>query len=129
VQGYEDLNDPDSLRQDPMMEIAVGKLESSHERCAALAGKSTLNRLEQAMHVPHDLSSERYVKFSVAPQAVANLLVALSLEQVSEVPRQIILDMDVTNDEIHGNQEQGFFNGYYGQTCYAPLLIFWGHQL
>jgi hypothetical protein len=129
VQGYEDLNDHDFLRHDPMMGIAVGKLESQHERCAPLAGKSTLNRLEQAMHVEHDLESERYLKFGVNPEAVARLLVEVSLEQVQKTPRQIILDMDVTNDEIHGNQEQGFFNGYYDQTCDAPLLIFWGHLL
>lgn len=129
VQGYEDLNDHDFLRQDPMLGIAVGKLESQHERCAPLAGKSTLNRLEQAMHVPHDLDSERYLKFGVNPEAVAQLLVEVSLDQIQSAPRQIILDMDVTNDEIHGHQEQGFFNGYYGQICYAPLLMFWGHQL
>ena len=114
VQGYEDLNDHDRLREDPMFGIAVGKLESRHERCAALAGKSTLHRLEQAAHVSRDVSEERYVKFTVNPQQVAELLVKLSLDQVDVAPQQIILDMDVTNDEIYGNQEQGFFNAYYG---------------
>jgi len=65
VQGYEDLNDHEPLRHDPMFGIAVGKLASEHPRCAPLAGKSTLNRLEQAMHVAGDLSGERYVKFQV----------------------------------------------------------------
>jgi hypothetical protein len=129
VQGYEDLNDHDTLRHDPMFGVAVGKLESEHARCAPLAGKSTLNRLEQAAHVRRDLSAERYVKFSVDPQAMANLLVSVSLEQVTSAPKSIILDMDVTNDEIYGNQAEGFFNGYYDQVCYAPLLIFWGHRL
>jgi Transposase DDE domain group 1 len=129
VQGYEDLNDHDTLRHDPMFGVAVGKLESEHARCAPLAGKSTLNRLEQAAHVTRDLSAERYVKFSVDPQAMANLLVSVSLEQVTSAPKSMILDMDVTNDEIYGNQAEGFFNGYYDQVCYAPLLIFWGHRL
>ncbi len=119
VQGYEDLNDHDKLREDPMFGIAVGKLESRHERCAALAGNSTLHRLEQAAHVSRDVSQERYIKFTVNPQQVAELLVKLSLDQVDVAPKQIILDMDVTNDEIYGNQEQGFFNAYYGQSCYA----------
>jgi Transposase DDE domain group 1 len=129
VQGSEDLNDHDHLQQDPMLGIAVGKLESRHERCAPLAGKSPLNRLAQAMHVPHDFEPERDVKFGVNPDAVARLLVEVSLDQIAPAPQQIILDRDVTNDEIHGQQEQGFFNAYYKQTCYAPLLIFWGHQL
>ena len=78
VQGYEDRSDHDRLREDPMFGIAVGKLESRHERCAALAGKSTLNRLDQALHVSRDVSEERYVKFMVNPQQVAELLVELS---------------------------------------------------
>jgi Transposase DDE domain group 1 len=129
VQGYEDLNDHDTIRTDPMFGLAVGKLESRHARCAPLAGKSTLNRLEQAMHVPQNLSDERYVKFCVNPGAMADLLVSVSLEQVASPPKSITLDMDVTNDEIYGNQAEGFFNGYYDQMCYAPLLIFWGQRL
>jgi Transposase DDE domain group 1 len=129
VQGYEDLNDHDLLRHDPMFGLAVGKLENHHARCAPLAGKSTLNRLEQAMHVPQTLTDERYVKVSLNPQAIADLLVSVSLEQVTSPPKSITLDMDVTNDELYGNQASGFFNGYYDQVCYAPLLIFWGHRL
>ena len=129
VQGYADLNDHDQLRHDPMFGIAVGKLESEHVRCAPLAGKSTLNRLEQAMHVEANLSPERYVKFSLKPEAIERLLVTVFIEQMRNPPKQIILDMDVTDDPVHGTQEQGFFNGYYDHECYAPLLIFCGRHL
>lgn len=129
VQGYEDLNDHEQLRHDPMFGIAVGKLESEHVRCAPLAGKSTLNRLEQAMHVETDLSEQRYVKFCVNPHRMESLLVEMFLEQEASEPKQIILDLDVSNDLVHGNQEQSFFNGYYDQVCYAPLFIFCGRHL
>jgi hypothetical protein len=129
VQGYEDLNDHDLLRHDPMFGIAVGKLESDHRRCAPLAGKSSLNRLEQAMHVDTDLSKERYVKFSLDSKEIERLLVELFIEQMGDAPQQIILDMDVTDDPVHGTQEQAFFNGYYDHQCYAPLLIFCGRHL
>lgn len=129
VQGYEDLNDHDALRQDPLFGIAIGKRTSRHGRCAPLAGKSTLNRLEQAMQVPMDLSNERYQKYQLDPQKLANLLVRLFLEQHPPHPKQIILDLDVTNDEVHGQQVETAFNGYYGQTCYTPLLIFCGRYL
>ena len=129
VQGYEDLNDHDEIRHDKMFGIALGKLESRHSRCAPLAGKSTLNRLEQAIQVPVDLSQERYQKYNLSPTAIENLLVTLFLEQHPAAPKQIILDMDVTNDEVHGQQVETAFNGYYGQTCYTPLLIFCGRHL
>jgi hypothetical protein len=138
VQGYEDLNEHEQLRQDPMFGIAVGKLESEHSRCAPLAGKSTLNRLEQAMHVAGDLSGERYVKFQVKPTEMESLLVKVFIEQQGREPKQIILDMDVSDDRsaersrrspVHGTQEQAFFNGYYHHECYAPLFIFCGRHL
>jgi hypothetical protein len=129
VQGYEDLNDHEQLRHDPLFGIAVGKLASEHPRCAPLAGKSTLNRLEQAMHVAGDLSGERYVKFQLKPTEMESLLVKVFIEQSAKEPKQIILDMDVSNDPVHGTQEQGFFNGYYNHECYAPLFIFCGRHL
>lgn len=129
VQGYEDLNDHDEIRHDKMFGIALGKLERTHSRCAPLAGKSTLNRLELAMQVPIDLSQERYQKYNLSPTAIENLLVTLFLEHHPADPKQIILDMDVTNDEVHGQQAETSFNGYYGQTCYTPLLIFCGRHL
>lgn len=129
VQGYEDLNDHEQLRYDPMFGIAVGKLSSEHERCAPLAGKSTLNRLEQAMHGEVDVSEQRYIKVCLNPHQMEALLVDIFLEQEGKEPKQIILDLDVSHDPIHGNQEQGFFNGYYDQVCYAPLFIFCGRHL
>jgi hypothetical protein len=129
VQGYEDLNDHDVIRTDAMFGIALGKTESQHSRCAALAGKSTLNRLEQAMQVPYDLSDARYHKFNLNPRGVESLLIELFIEQQHTVPRQIIIDLDVTDDAVHGQQAEAFFNGYYDQTCYAPLLIFCGRHL
>lgn len=129
VQGYEDLNDHDPLRHDPMFGIAVGKLSSQHERCAPLAGKSTLHRLEQAMHGEVDVSDQRYIKVCLNPKQMESLLVEIFLEQQGKEPNQIILDLDVSNDPIYGNQEQGFFNGYYDQMCYAPLFIFSGRHL
>ncbi len=129
VQGYEDLNDHDDLRTDGMFEVAIGKLERTRGEGPALAGKSTLNRLEQSMQVPTDLSQERYQKCYLDPTAMADLLVTLFLEQHPRNPKQIILDMDVTNDEVHGQQMETAFNGYYRQTCYTPLLIFCGRYL
>jgi Transposase DDE domain group 1 len=81
------------------------------------------------MQVPMDLSQERYQKYSLSPEAMEKLLVTLFLEQHPAHPNQIILDMDVTNDEVHGQQLETAFNGYYGQTCYTPLLIFCGRHL
>lgn len=130
AQGYEDLNDHEHLRHERIFAVAVGKLESGHSRCGVLGGKSTLNRVEQAMHKSMDLSNERYVKFVVNPDAMAELLTQVSLEQMGkEAPHRLILDMDVSNDETHGEQEGSFFNGYYNQTCYAPLFIFSGRHL
>lgn len=129
VQGYEDLNDHEEIRHDRMFGLAVGKLESTHPRCAVLAGKSTMNRLEQAVHVAANLKEQRYVKFQVKPQSVEHLLVELFIEQQAREPKQIILDMDVSDDPVHGKQEQAFFNGYYDHECYAPLFIFCGQHL
>ena len=126
VQGYEDLNDHEQLRHDSLFGIAVGKLESEHPLCAPLADKSTLNRLEQAIHVEADLSGQRYIKLSLKPERINDLLVAVYLEQEPKAPKQIILDMDVSDDRIHGTQEQGFFNAYYHHACYAPLFIYCG---
>lgn len=129
VQGYEDLNDHEDLRHDRLFGVVLGQLESQHPRCAPLAGKSTLNRLEQAMHVTSDLSDSRYVKMSLNPSAVEALLVELFIKQQEKAPKQLILDMDVTDDPTHGTQEGSAFNGYYHHECYTPLLIFCGRHL
>lgn len=129
VQGYEDVNDHDELRHDRLFGAVLGHLTSEHPRCAPLAGKSTLNRLEQAMHVASDQSDSRYVKMSLDPSAVARLLVELLIEQQVEAPQRLILDLDVTDDPTHGEQVGSAFNGYYQHECYTPLLVFCGRHL
>jgi hypothetical protein len=122
--GYEDLNDHDELRRDPMMAVLAGKLEARREDCAPVAGKSTLNRLELSK-----LEPTRYHKISHNPVAVRNLFVDLFLEAHARAPRQIILDLDATDDPLHGEQEGRFFHGYYDCYCYLPLYVFCGRHL
>jgi hypothetical protein len=125
--GYEDLSDHEQLRHDPVMGALLGKLESSRERCAALAGKSTLNRLELFTKQPD--RSDRYHKIRPAESAIEALWVELFLQAHREPPAQIILDLDATDDPLHGQQEGRFFHGYYDQYCYLPLYIFCGEHL
>lgn len=122
--GYEDLNDHDELRHDPVLATLTGKLEARREDCAALAGKSTLNRLELSRSEP-----TRYHKISHDPARIEALFVDLFLEAHDEAPEQIILDLDATDDPIHGRQEGRFFHGYYDAYCYLPLYIFCGRHL
>jgi Transposase DDE domain group 1 len=122
--GYEDLNDHDELRHDPMMAVLAGKLKARREDCAPVAGKSTLNRLELSR-----LQPTRYHKICRNPIAIKRLLVDLFLETHARAPRQIILDLDATDDPVHGNQEGRFFHGYYDCYCYLPLYIFCGRDL
>jgi hypothetical protein len=122
--GYEDLNDHDELRHDPMMAVLVGKLVAQREECAPVAGKSTLNRLELSR-----LQPTRYHKISHNPIAIKRLLVDLFLEAHARAPREIILDLDATDDPVHGEQEGRFFHGYYDCYCYLPLYVFCGHHL
>jgi hypothetical protein len=122
--GYEDLNDHDQLRHDPVMATLVGKLSAHRRDCAPLAGKSTLNRLELSRPEP-----TKYHKVSHDPQAIEELFGTLFLEAHRKVPKQIILDLDATDDPIHGHQEGRFFHGYYDCYCYLPLYIFCGRHL
>jgi hypothetical protein len=123
--GYEDLNDHDELRHDPVMAVLAGKLEARrHKKCAAVAGKSTLNRLELSRPVP-----SRYHKISNDPAAIEALFVELFLGAHAAPPEEIVLDLDATDDPLHGNQEGRFFHGYYGNYCYLPLYIFCGDHL
>ena len=119
----------ETLRHDPIFALAVGKVINSELQSMTLAGKSTLNRLE---HCPEDVSSRensRYHRIEHDAEAIETLLVELFLESYRKAPRQIIIDLDVTDDLVHGNQEQTFFNPYYHGYCYAPLYIFCGKHL
>jgi hypothetical protein len=122
--GYEDLNDHDELRHDPVLATAIGKLEANRKDCAPAAGKSTLNRLELSRALP-----TRYHKIAHDGSAIEHLLVDLFIESHKQAPEEIILDLDATDDPIHGHQEGRFFHGYYDCYCYLPLYIFCGDQL
>ena len=117
--GYEDLNDHDDLRRDPVLGPVLGRLEARRSRCAPLAGKSTLNRLE---HAPVD--DHRYRKIAHDPEAIEHLFVDLFLDAHAKAPARITLDLDATDDPIHGRQEGRFFHGYYDGYCYLPLYVF-----
>jgi hypothetical protein len=122
--GYEDLNDHDDLRHDPIMAVLAGKLEAKREDCAPVAGKSTLNRLELSRGEP-----TRYHKIAYEGAAVERLLVDVFMEAHRRPPKQIILDLDATDDPVHGRQEGRFFHGYYDGYCYLPLYVFCGRHL
>jgi hypothetical protein len=122
--GYEDLIDHDHLRHDPVLATLAGKLEAKRKDCAPLAGKSTLNRLEQA-----PLNPSRYHKIGHDPAAIERLFVDLFLEAHKRPPEEIILDLDATDDPLHGHQEGRFFHGYYDCYCYLPLYVFCGRHL
>jgi len=118
--GYEDLID----RHDPVMAVLAGKLEASRAACAPLAGKSTLNRLELSRATP-----SRYHKISHDAPAIERLFVDLFLDAHTRAPAQITLDLDATDDPLHGHQEGRFFHAYYDGYCYLPLYIFCGRHL
>jgi Transposase DDE domain group 1 len=122
--GYEDLNDHDRLRCDPVLAVLAGKLEARRADCAPLAGKSTLNRLELSREEP-----TRYHKVSHDPVAIETLFVDLLLDAHKQAPKQIIVDLDATDDPLHGLQEGRFFHGYYDCYCYLPLYVFCGRHL
>src|SRR6201981_3297228 len=122
--GYEDLNDHDELRHDPLMAVLAAERDARRECCARVAGKSPLNRMELSR-----LQPTRYHKISHNPIAIKRLLVDLFLEAHQRAPRQIVLDLDATDDPLHGQQEGRFFHGYYDCYCYLPLYIFCGRHL
>jgi Transposase DDE domain group 1 len=122
--GYEDLIDHDQLRHDPVLATLVGKLSAKRRDCAPLAGKSTLNRLEHAPLMP-----SRYHKIGHDAAVIEGLFVALFLDAHKTPPQRIILDLDATDDPLHGHQEGRFFHGYYDCYCYLPLYVFCGRHL
>jgi hypothetical protein len=132
--GYEDLNDHDDLRRDPLLAAVVGKLDPTgrsrqrrRDRGKALAGKSTLNRLELT---PVGAGKQsRYKKIACRTRDVERLFVALFLRAHANPPERIVLDLDATDDPIHGHQLGRFFHGYYRSYCYLPLYIFCGDHL
>ena len=114
----------EELRKDPLLAVLVEKSDPVGE---VLAGKSTLNRLELT---PATASAKaRYKKIVADHAAVDRLFVEVFLAAHPQAPPQIILDLDATDDPLHGNQEGRFFHGYYGHYCYLPLYIFCGEFL
>ena len=122
--GYEDLNDHEELRNDPLLAVLVDKPDLGK---APLAGKSTLNRLELTRETASQ--KERYKKVALDHGAVDHLLVDIFLQAQQQAPKEIILDLDATDDPLYGKQEGHFFHGYYGHYCYLPLYIFCGEFL
>jgi hypothetical protein len=121
--GYEDLNDHEELRRDPLLAVLAGKRDLSQP----LAGKSTLNRLE--LTPAGAPGRERYHKIGYSAESLDMLLVDVFLEAYEKPPREIVLDLDATDTPLHGEQEGRFFHGYYNQYCYLPLYIFCGEHL
>jgi hypothetical protein len=118
--GYEDLNDHEQLRKDPVFGVLAGREDLD----APLAGKSTLNRMELGAGA-HD----RYKKITFWKEAMDELLVKVFLESHPAAPAEIVLDVDTTDLPLHGHQEGRFFHGYYDEYCYLPLYIFCGEHV
>ncbi|HEX7772332.1 MAG TPA: IS1380 family transposase [Pyrinomonadaceae bacterium] len=132
--GYEDLNDHDRLRHDVLMGLLCEKSDPSgkdrvreQDQGKAIAGKSTLNRLELTPEEANEKS--RYKKIVVEPEKLDELMVEVCLEFQEQAPAEVVLDVDATDDPLYGEQEGRFFHGYYGEYCYLPLYIFWGEYL
>ena len=118
--GYEDINDHEQLRKDPVFGILAGRDELEKP----LAGKSTLNRMELGTGV-----TSRYKKITFWKESVDELMVNLFIESYEQAPAEIVLDMDTTDLPLHGQQEGRFFHGYYDAYCYLPLYVFCGDHI
>jgi hypothetical protein len=118
--GYEDINDHEQLRSDPVLGILAGRTDLDRP----LAGKSTLNRMELGTG-----AKSRYKKITFWKDGVDELLVKAFLESYPEIPAEIVLDMDTTDLPLHGKQEGRFFHGYYDNYCYLPLYVFCGEHI
>lgn len=132
--GYEDLNDHDELRFDPLLAAAIGKADPKgarrtrqRDQGAGLAGKSTLNRVELSR--PGDAERDRYRRIVLREEFVDQVFLDVFLQAYPKPPKKITLDLDATDDPLHGKQEGRFFHGYYGHYCYLPLYVFCGDHL
>jgi hypothetical protein len=132
--GYEDLNDHDWLRRDPLLAAAVGKIDPEGQerrreadRGKGLAGKSTLNRLELRSDDP--AKNGRYKKIALDEKKVDDFFIDIFVQAHEEPPKLIVIDLDATDDPLHGKQEGRFFQGYYREYCYLPLYFFCGDFL
>ena len=121
VHGYEDLNDHEQLRKDELLGAMLGCVESSRADCEALAGKSTLSRLEVAAA---GLQADKGHRIQADFEQLDQLLVDLFVESRARAPDRIVLDVDATDFELHGSQQERFYHGYYHEYCYMPLLVF-----
>ena len=132
--GYEDLNDHDELRFDPLLAAAIGKVDPKgkararkRDEGAGLAGKSTLNRVELSR--PGVAERDRYRRIVLREEFVDQVFLDVFLQAHRKAPKQITLDLDATDDPLHGKQEGRFFHGFYGHYCYLPLYVFCGDHL
>ncbi len=123
--GYEDLNDHDELRKDPVFAVLAGKLKAHREDCEPVAGKSTLNRLER---IPKRHGA-KYHKIDFDQGKADGLLMDMFIEAHDRAPGRIILDLDATDIPLFGNQEGRYFHGHYNGYCYLPLYVFCGRHL
>ena len=123
--GYEDVNDHDELRHDRTIHVLAGKLEANRSDCAPVGGKSTLNRLE----LTAEAGASKYHKIDHDPEKIEHLFVDLYLDAHKKPPARIVLDLDVTDDRVHGTQEGSPYHGHYRSHCYLPLYIFCGDHL
>ena len=131
--GYDDLNDHDDLCRDSVLALLAGKRDvkgqqrrRAEDRGKALAGKSTLNRLELSGQSVSE--EERYKKIAFDPEGADQLLVDLYVEAHQSPPEEVVLDLDATDDPVHGQQQGRHFHGYYRHYCYLPLYIFAGRH-
>lgn len=132
--GYEDLNDHDELRKDTLIAVLAGKKDPTgkdrirkRDSGKPLAGKSTLNRLE--LTPVRANKSSRYKKITVNKNMVDEFFTNVFLQSYDKPPSRIVLDMDATDDPVHGDQLGRFFHGYYKNYCFLPLYIFCGDHL
>jgi len=128
--GYEDINDHDTLRNDPALKLLASPAQKNKEKSnpippTPLAGKSTLNRLEYS----REAGNPRYHQMVPNLKKLSNLFTDIFIDSHSKPPKKITLDIDATDIKAHGHQEQSFFHGYYEERCFLPLYIFCGHHL